>query len=130
MSKLMSKWKWIVLGFFVCAFAMAFLIFMFVDQLPERGLAEDFLRTNQKIREYFGDIEDVSYNKQDAANVSFGRGKREGMHSFSIKSSKKSGNVRVHWHSEGSGINFTVDSVELIERGKKPTVIWPSSVEE
>lgn len=123
-KKLLAKWKiWLPL-FVGCACLTAFLLFKFVDQLPERELARDFLLGNTKVREYFGTLKEVSYDAENAAKVSFGRRRREGIYPFKIKGTKNSGVIRVSWHSEGSGINFTVDMLELLEPWKNPVVIW------
>ena len=128
-EKLISKWKWILVIFLACAFFVSFLIFKFVDQLPEKKLAEDFVRNNQKIQNYFGLLEFVSEG-DGGSNASYKRDRLEGYYSFRIKGAKKSGEVRISWHSEGSGINFKVDSIELLEPWKSPVLIWFSEERE
>ena len=129
-EKLISKWKWILVLSLACAVFVSFIIFKFVDQLPEKKLAEDFVRNNRKIQNYFGLLEFVS-NGDGGSGVRYEfDGTREGYYSFRIGGRKKSGQVVVRWYSEGSGINFKVNSIELHEPWKNPVLIWTSEQRE
>lgn len=128
-EKLIYKWKWILVLFLACAFFVSFMIFKFVDQLPEKKLAEDFVRNNQKIQNYFGLLEFVS-DGDGGSSVSYKKDRLEGYYSFRVKGAKKSGEVRISWYSEGSGINFKVNSIELHDPWKNPVLIWSSEQRE
>ncbi len=123
-----SRRKWIVpaVAFcFICAVVVPILSWRFVDQLPERDLARDFVLANQRLQRFFGIIESVSYSREAGGSVAFKQGRREGHYCFKVEGGSLSGTIKVRWHSEGSGVNFTVETVELLEPWKSsPEVIW------
>jgi hypothetical protein len=88
-----------------------------------------FLWNNQKIQNYFGLLEFLS-DGDGGSSISYKRDKLEGYYSFKVKGAKKSGEVSISWYSEGSGINFKVNSIELHEPWKNPVLIWSSEQRE
>jgi hypothetical protein len=129
-EKFISKWKWILVLSLGCAIFVSFMIFKYVDQLPEKKLAEDFVRTNPEIKAYFGEVLSVSSGTAGSRITYEFDGTREGYYSFRIGGRKKSGQVVVRWYSEGSGINFQANSIELHEPWKNPVLIWSSEQRE
>jgi len=108
---------------------ISLLLHIFIDRIPERKLARRFILNNQEIQEQFGKIISVKYGG-NGAYVRGTYGKKEGKYSFTIKGTIKKGVVAVRWHSEGSGIGFRVESIELLENWKQPVIIWQSKPDE
>lgn len=124
-KKFALKWFWLLLFISVVAGVIALLlVHTLLDELPEKELAKEFLWTNPKVKAYFGEVLSVSSGMAGSRVRYEFDGTREGYYSFRIEGRKKSGQVRVRWYSEGSGTNFTVHSVELLEPGKQPLGIW------
>ncbi|MHC4694592.1 MAG: hypothetical protein ACYS67_17775 [Planctomycetota bacterium] len=130
-KKFALKWFWLLLFISVVGGVIALLlVHTFLDKLPEKELAKEFLRTNPEIKVYFGEVLSVSSGTA-GSRVTYGfDGTRVGYYSFRIGGRKKSGQVVVRWYSEGSGINFKVNSIELHEPGKNPVLIWSSEQRE
>jgi len=132
-KKFALKWFWLILIISVVAGVVALLlVHTFLDKLPEKELVKEFLRTNPEIKAYFGEVLSVSSGTA-GSRVTYefdGTGAREGYYSFRIGGRNKSGQVVVRWYSEGSGINFKVNSIELREPRKNRVLIWSSEQRE
>lgn len=122
-KKKISMWCKITLFCLIGGLPVALLIYIFVDRIPERDLAREFILNNKEIQNQFGEVISIKYGG-DGSYVSFKNGKKEGEYSFTIKGTLTEGVVRVQWHSEGSGIGFRVERIELIEAKKQPVEIW------
>ncbi len=124
-NKYFKKWKWFILLFIICGLIVSLSLYIFVDKVPERELAENFVLMNKRIQAEFG--EPLSVESIISAEVSYKWKRREGEYTFYIKGGKKTGTIRVRWHSKGKGVDFAVKSIELLEPLKVPRVIWPSN---
>jgi hypothetical protein len=114
-----------ILFFFLCAFIVAILIYLFVQKIPEKNLAKEFLINNQKIIEMFGSVNSIS-DGTNSSRVFYTSDKTYGFYSFRIAGNKMRGEVLIHWSSKGSGVDFKVDKIEIVEPRKDPLVIWNS----
>jgi hypothetical protein len=121
-NKYFRKWKWFILFFVVCALIVSLSNYIFVYKAPERELTKNFVLANRKIQAEFG--EPFSIKVMKSAKISYKQNKREGTYTFDIKGSKKTGTIRVRWHSRGAGIDFVVDTIELLKPRKNPLLIW------
>jgi hypothetical protein len=125
-SKRVWNWVWPLLpiGVLICL-AVALLIYFYVDRLPEKELAKEFLRTNANMIDYFGEVLSISSGTSGArVSYRFNERERQGYYSFHIKGTTRAGEVVIDWTSEGSGRSFTVDKVYVFARGKGPIVLW------
>ncbi len=101
-------------------------IHIFVDKIPERELARNYILTSEDIHLIFGEVLSVKAGDGGAC-VSYSiTGRVEGYYSFKVKGEIRNGEVRIAWHSKGAGEDFAVDIVELLEPWKDPIVIWSS----
>jgi len=124
-KKIISMGPKVAIFCLICGLMAALLIHIFLDRLPERDLARKFILNNEAIEEQFGEVISIKYGGS-GARVSYGDGEREGVYSFTIKGTKKEGIVKVRWYSEGSGIGFGVERIELVENWKQSVTIWSS----
>jgi len=124
-KKNIPMWLKFALFCIACSLTISFLIYKFIDRIPERNLSHRFLLNNQEIQEQFGNVISVKYGG-NGSHVSYKDGRMEGSYSFTIKGTIKEGVVCIQWHSEGSGSGFKVESIELLEAWKQPVIIWSS----
>ncbi len=121
-NKYFKKWKWFILLFIVCALIVSLCNYIFVYKGPERELAKTFALANAKVQSEFGEL--LSIESIRSAKISYKQNKHEGNYTFNINGNKKSGAIRIRWHSMGEGVDFTVESIELLEPLKDPMIIW------
>jgi len=122
------KWKRILLVLLASVVLVPVLIIKFVNRIPEKKLARNFLLQNEVIETLFGPVISMT-DGTNGSSVSYSKSILEGYYSFYIEGKKKSGQVVIQWHSKGSGIGFGVDTVEFLEPFKEPVLIWSSKQE-
>lgn len=121
-----KRYKVLLLAAVVILIVTAVSTYLFVDRIPEKELARNCILTSQDVRSVFGKVLSVE-DVHGPAKVTYSvRGEVRGYHSFDVKGERHTGDVRVRWRSRGDGSDFAVESVELIEGGTEPTVIWSS----
>jgi hypothetical protein len=127
-SKRVWKWIWPLLFISVpCGVTALVLVHVFLDTLPEKDLAKDFLRENPRAIAFFGEVLSVSRGNAGSRVTSQLDGRREGHYCFWVEGTKRSGEVFVYWTSKGSGSDFKVNKVEFYQRGKGHITIWPDA---
>ena len=124
-KKKISMWSKFAIFCLIGGLPIALLLHVLINRLPERDLARKFILNNEAIEEQFGKVISIKY-RGSGSYVSYEFGKREGAYCFIIKGTKKEGVVQVQWYSEGSGIGFGVERIELVENWKQSVTIWSS----
>ncbi len=121
-----KRYKLLLVVAVVIMIFVAVSIHLFVDKIPERELARNYILTSEDIQLIFGKVLSVAPGDSGASvDYSF-TGRVEGFYTFKVKGEVRNGEVRIQWHSKGSGTDFAVETVELLERWKDPVTIWPS----
>ena len=93
---------------------------------PEIELSRDFLNKESDLFfPYIGDLNSISWNKQDGAQVSFTKDIVKGFYTFTLIGTTDNIKTRIFWESEKQMNNFRVIRIELIEGYKSPFQIWP-----
>lgn len=124
-KKKISMWSKFALFCLLGGLPVVLLLHVLINRLPERDLARKFILCNGVIEEQFGKVISIKY-RGGGSHVSYEFGKREGAYCFTIKGTMKEGVVRVQWYSEGSGVGFGVERIELLEDWKQAVTIWSS----
>ena len=119
-----KRYKLLLVIFVVAAIVTSVIIFRFAYNIPEEELARDYILTSQVIQSRFGKVLLVKRGVS-GAKVSYSyTGRVEGSYTFVVEGEVNTGEIRIRWHSKGSGEDFTAESMELLEPWKDSVTIW------
>ncbi len=119
-----KRYKLLLIIMVVAAIVTPVLVYKFVYDIPERELARDYILTSQAIESNFGKVLSVKRGRSSDRVSHSITGRVEGYYTFLVEGEVNAGEIRVRWHSEGSGEDFTVESMELLEPWKDSVTIW------
>ena len=121
--KTLRKWAPAFLFCLICGLLAMYLCYP-IEHGPEAKLAKDFISSNDSIRNYFGNVQSISFSDEGTSSENIGLSGRKGECYFDINGDKKTGIVRVRWESKGSGVEFHVRSVEVLSAEHNFLPMW------
>lgn len=125
-----KRYKLLLIIIIIGAVVTPVLLFKFAYNIPEEELARDYILASQVIQSRFGKVLLVKRGVS-GAKVSYSyTGRVEGFYTFSVKGEINAGEIRIRWHSKGSGEGFTVESMELLEPWEDSVTLWSSDESE
>ena len=122
----MSKRNWIIIWLVTFLLGLLFMNSFtkkVLDDRPELKMAQIFIASNDVIREEFGEVKAIDYQRR-YSKITSGEGWASGEYAFQLEGSKKSGIIRLKWSSRTG--RFEPQEIELIFKYKLPQRIWVS----